>query len=139
MAMVMPRSFSSGALSIWSKATYLLAALALASTLVMAAVRVVLPWSMCPIVPTFTCGFVRSNFCLAIALLLPAPCHGHGGPDAVGLFLRSCPVCAGTDRGYSPCARAMISLEIDSGTWLYEWNCIVYVARPWVRERRSVE
>ncbi len=40
---------------------------------------------------------------------------------------------------YSPCARAMISLEIDSGTWLYEWNCIVYVARPWVRERRSVE
>jgi hypothetical protein len=21
---------------------------------------------MCPIVPTFTCGFVRSNFCLAI-------------------------------------------------------------------------
>src|SRR6266550_5431947 len=32
----------------------------------MAAVRVVLPWSMCPIVPTFTCGFVRSNFFLAI-------------------------------------------------------------------------
>jgi hypothetical protein len=49
------------------------------------------------------------------------------------------PVHAGADRGYSPCARAMISLEIDSGTWLYEWNCIVYVARPWVRERRSVE
>jgi hypothetical protein len=21
-----------------------------------------LPWSTCPIVPTFTCGFVRSNF-----------------------------------------------------------------------------
>src|SRR5580658_11338743 len=34
-------------------------------------------------VPTFTCGFVRSNFCLAIAWLLPAPCHGHGGPDAL--------------------------------------------------------
>src|SRR5579884_2409667 len=32
----------------------------------MAAVRVVLPWSMCPIVPTFTCGLVRSNFFLAI-------------------------------------------------------------------------
>src|SRR5204862_4546697 len=32
----------------------------------MAAVRVVLPWSMCPIVPTFTCGFVRSNFFFAI-------------------------------------------------------------------------
>jgi hypothetical protein len=27
-------------------------------------VRVVLPWSTCPIVPTFRCGFVRSNFCL---------------------------------------------------------------------------
>src|SRR6516225_10957754 len=40
--------------------------------------------------------------------------------------------------GYSPCARAMISLEIDSGTSLYESNCIVYVARPCVRERRSV-
>src|SRR5690348_13650578 len=62
----MPRSRSSGALSIWSKAMYLLAALALANTLVMAAVKVVLPWSMCPIVPTFTCGFVRSNLFFAI-------------------------------------------------------------------------
>src|SRR5688572_17159447 len=26
-----------------------------------AAVSVVLPWSMCPMVPTFTCGFFRSN------------------------------------------------------------------------------
>src|SRR5207342_1588419 len=32
------------------------------STFVIAAVKVVLPWSMCPIVPMFTCGFVRSNF-----------------------------------------------------------------------------
>ena len=37
-----------------------------ASTFVIAAVSVVLPWSICPIVPTLTCGFVRSNFCLAI-------------------------------------------------------------------------
>ena len=37
-----------------------------ASTLVIAAVSVVLPWSTCPIVPTFTCGLVRSNFCFAI-------------------------------------------------------------------------
>src|SRR3954453_6245965 len=36
-----------------------------AKVLVMAAVNVVLPWSTCPIVPTFTCGFVRSNFCFA--------------------------------------------------------------------------
>jgi hypothetical protein len=37
---------------------------------VIAAVRVVFPWSMCPIVPTFMCGFVRSNFCLPINALL---------------------------------------------------------------------
>src|SRR6266568_4205837 len=70
MAMVMPRSFSSGALSIWSKATYLLMLLALADTLVSAAVRVVLPWSICPIVPTFTCGLLRSNFSLAMSTIL---------------------------------------------------------------------
>src|SRR5437762_6025152 len=32
-----------------------------AATFVNAAVNVVLPWSTCPIVPTFTCGLVRSN------------------------------------------------------------------------------
>ena len=32
----------------------------------MAAVRVVLPWSMCPIVPTLTCGLVRVKVSLAI-------------------------------------------------------------------------
>ena len=104
-------------------------------------------------VPTFTCGFVRSNFCLAIASLLPTPGRGHRGPDAhLSLpaklrLLRKVVFCVvaalyfrtGGPQPYSPCARAMISLEIDSGTWLYEWNCIVYVARPWVRERRSVE
>src|SRR5690348_16868800 len=70
----MPRSRSSGALSIWSKATYLEPP-ALASTLVIAAVSVVLPWSMCPIVPTFTCGLFRTNFCFPIAhylLKIPA-------------------------------------------------------------------
>src|SRR5262245_8648821 len=36
------------------------------NTFVIAAVNVVLPWSMCPIVPTFTCGFVRSYFAFAI-------------------------------------------------------------------------
>src|SRR5207237_9605885 len=35
--------------------------------LVIAAVSVVLPWSMCPIVPTFTCGLLRSNFFLAMS------------------------------------------------------------------------
>src|SRR5258705_12298655 len=38
-----------------------------ADTLVSAAVRVVLPWSMCPIVPTFTWGLLRSNFSLAMS------------------------------------------------------------------------
>src|SRR5438105_2148791 len=37
------------------------------ATLVSAAVKVVLPWSMCPIVPTFTCGLLRSNFSLAMS------------------------------------------------------------------------
>ena len=39
-----------------------------ASTLVMALVSVVLPWSTCPIVPTFTWGLLRSNTCFAIFL-----------------------------------------------------------------------
>src|SRR5215470_7984251 len=67
--MVMPRSRSSGALSIVSKARYSASPFR-ARYLVIAAVRLVLPWSMWPIVPMFTCGLVRSNFFLAI---LPAP------------------------------------------------------------------
>src|SRR5215203_5184086 len=69
MAMVMPRSRSSGALSIWSKALAW-ARPERANVLVIAAVSVVLPWSTCPIVPTLTCGFVRSNFCFATLILL---------------------------------------------------------------------
>src|SRR5438309_9638332 len=34
-------------------------------------VKVVLPWSTCPIVPTFTCGFLRSYFAFAISILHP--------------------------------------------------------------------
>ena len=41
-----------------------------ADTLVSAAVSVVLPWSMCPMVPTFTCGLLRSNFSLAMSAIL---------------------------------------------------------------------
>src|SRR6476646_1225965 len=63
--MVMPRARSSGALSIESKERNSASPLS-ASTLVIAAVSVVFPWSTCPIVPTFTCGFVRSYFCFAI-------------------------------------------------------------------------
>ncbi len=62
----MPRAFSSGALSIWSKGVKAVPGRRVERTLVIAAVRVVLPWSMWPIVPTFTCGLVRSNFFFAI-------------------------------------------------------------------------
>src|SRR4051794_38397153 len=68
----MPRAFSSGALSIWSKADASLRFGYLScSTLVIAAVSVVLPWSMCPMVPMMTCGLVRSNLALATGFLSP--------------------------------------------------------------------
>src|SRR5687767_7376201 len=80
MAMVMPRSFSSGALSISSNGVKSAMPFS-ASTLVMAAVRVVLPWSMCPIVPMFTWGLFRSNFLLLMPspLLAPDPRHQFPG------------------------------------------------------------
>src|SRR4029077_20825621 len=69
--MVIPRSFSSFALSIWSKGVKGLNSGYLScSTLVIAAVKVVLPWSMCPMVPMLTCGLVRSNFAFATVVLL---------------------------------------------------------------------
>src|SRR5216110_1538301 len=64
----MPRSRSSGALSIVSKERNVFFGLCFDSTFVIAAVSVVLPWSMCPIVPMFTCGFDRSNFSLPMTL-----------------------------------------------------------------------
>src|SRR4051812_9530285 len=64
----MPRAFSSGALSIESKLRNLFFGLCLASTLVIAAVNVVLPWSTCPMVPMLTCGLLRSNFSLLMCV-----------------------------------------------------------------------
>src|SRR5712664_1903637 len=49
-------------------------------TFVSAAVRVVLPWSICPIVPTFTCGLLRSNFSLAMSTILVCR-YEHSGAD----------------------------------------------------------
>src|SRR5689334_2539519 len=89
----MPRAFSSGALSIWSKAdTSLRSGYLSCSTLVIAAVSVVLPWSMCPMVPMFTCGLVRSNLALATGFLsswvsLGARVLGWAG-SGVGLLAR---------------------------------------------------
>src|SRR5579875_1438048 len=69
--MVIPRSFSSFALSIWSKGVNGLRSGYLScSTLGIAAVSVVLPWSMCPMVPMLTCGLVRSNLAFATGVSL---------------------------------------------------------------------
>jgi len=67
--MVIPRSFSSGALSIDSYARTS-AMPFFANAIVMAAVSVVLPWSTWPIVPTFTCGLSRLKASFAISILL---------------------------------------------------------------------
>src|SRR5947207_14542273 len=83
MAMVIPRSRSSGALSIDSKARYSASPFKL-RYLVIAAVRDVLPWSMWPIVPMLTCGLVRSNFFFAI-VAAPGSSPPRQGP---GLDLR---------------------------------------------------
>src|SRR5271154_2663526 len=67
--MVIPRSRSSGALSMVSNERNWLFGLCFDRTLVIAAVSVVLPWSMWPTVPMFTCGFDRSNFSLPMTAL----------------------------------------------------------------------
>src|SRR5207247_2147648 len=89
-----------------------------ARTLVIAAVSVVLPWSMWPMVPMFTWGLVRSNFFFA---MLPSP---SPSPSAA----------------YSPRTLATISLAIWAGTSWYAWSCMgVCEARPCVRELRGVD
>src|SRR6185295_4579530 len=60
------RPCDSGAFATSSYGTYFAHPLS-AATFVSAAVNVVFPWSMWPIVPTFTCGFERSNFSFAIS------------------------------------------------------------------------
>jgi len=54
---------------------------------VIAAVNVVLPWSTWPIVPMLQCGFVRSNFSLAMAKLLMARVRQRRG--AMLIFLKT--------------------------------------------------
>src|SRR5207249_124510 len=96
VAMVMPRAFSSGALSIESNDRYFTFGLFFASTFVMHAVSVVFPWSMCPIVPTFTCGFTLSYFSFAMKAS-PILCVGPPASRSwyrafVGLLNRLWPV-----------------------------------------------
>src|ERR1700731_2017681 len=79
--MVIPRSLSSFALSIWSNGVKGLTSGNLScSTLVIAAVRVVLPWSICPMVPMLTCGLVRWNlaFATGFSSLVLRPAHAGG-------------------------------------------------------------
>src|SRR5262245_3342298 len=109
----MPRAFSSGALSIWSYAMYgppLVAAM----NFVNAAVNVVFQWSTWPIVPTFTCGFVRSNFSLDMT---ETPEKRAGLVDRYLLMMPS---------------------AIFGGTSWYFANSIVNVARPWLIDRTRV-
>src|SRR4051794_19061319 len=109
------------------------------STLVIAAVKVVLPWSMCPMVPMLTCGLVRSNFAFATVVLLwdlrtpfrgafglVGRCFslvpvGHVLGGALGRAVWICAGCAcaalRTVAGdYSPRALAMISNATLEGT-----------------------
>src|SRR5580698_6017938 len=84
----MPRSRSSGALSIESNERNCIFGLCFDNTLVIAAVSVVLPWSMCPIVPTFTWGLVRSNFFLAmVGVMLPGLGRYPLGPATAEAFV----------------------------------------------------
>src|SRR5215213_2277025 len=87
MAIVMPRSRSSGALSILSKGVKSTFGLRSWSTFVMAAVSVVFPWSMWPIVPMFTCGLFRSNFCFDMPSPSPLAARGRATNGRHNLFL----------------------------------------------------
>ena len=55
-----------------------------ASTLVIAAVSEVLPWSTWPMVPMFRCGLFRSNFAFAIFLPSDSNSVPHQGPRERG-------------------------------------------------------
>ena len=59
--MVMPRAFSSGAASIWSRSPWRRRQTA-DSTVAIAAVSVILPWSTWPMVPTLAWGFESFKF-----------------------------------------------------------------------------
>src|SRR5437867_11700737 len=65
-----------------------------AATFVNADVNVVLPWSTCPIVPTFTCGFLRSYFAFAIKYSPPSSVESYFNRPAIS---PAHPVSAKTD------------------------------------------
>src|SRR5579871_6652133 len=124
--MVMPRARSSGALSMLSKLRNC-ASPRKASTLVIAAVSVVLPWSTCPIVPTFTCGFVRSNFAFAIAVCPP---HRTAAVGVSLLLLIGSTSCATPER-----AGALI--QIRTGDLVLTKNALCRLSYEGGRGRRT--
>ena len=71
--MVIPLALSSGAESISSN--FLETPVIEDKADEIAAVKVVFPWSTCPIVPIFTCGFLRLNFSLAILKVICVICY----------------------------------------------------------------
>src|SRR2546429_8680728 len=78
------------------------ASLRSANTLVIALVNVVLPWSICPMVPTLTCGFVRTNRSFAI----PPSSYGSTVDLATSRSLRqpaSCPHASSLYRQFFLC------------------------------------
>src|SRR3954470_6791406 len=81
---------------------------------VIAAVSVVLPWSTCPIVPTFTCGFVRSN--LALAMVASFQCSFGCLVRRRGPFLRPFRLLpssrAGLNRGPHPYQGCALPTEL---------------------------
>ena len=79
-----------------------------ASTLVMAAVRVVLPWSMWPIVPTLTWGLLRSNVFLAMGF----PSSSLTRVWWVLESERSLAADAGDDRFLHECRRLLVRVEL---------------------------
>src|SRR5919109_686062 len=70
------------------------ASLRSANTLVIALVNVVLPWSICPMVPTLTCGFVRTNRSFAI----PPSSYGSTMDLAMSCSLRQLARCLHASR-----------------------------------------
>ena len=80
-----------------------------ASTLVIAAVSVVFPWSMWPMVPTLTWGLFRSNFSLAMALD-PLPCDVVVGLE--GALRRLLAAHAGDDLFLHGCRRLLVDVEL---------------------------
>src|SRR5258705_6815398 len=86
--MLRRRSRSSGALSIEPYSRTAICLFFVCRPFVIAAVNVVLPCSMCPIVPMFTCGFVRSYLALAM-ISLPPTLPWLAGSGAGGRLARA--------------------------------------------------